>query len=73
MLKGDSDQESLYKWFRQVEHYRNVTVLDETGLIKQAWQDFAPEVANWFEAAMAQDYHFDFMPPAGEPIPVDGQ
>ena len=58
---------------RQVEHYGKVAVLDETGLIERAWQAFAPEALSWFEAIMSQDYHFDFPPPKGEPIPVDWQ
>ena len=47
-----------------------MAVLDETGLIEKASQDFAPEVLSWFEALVAQDYHFDFTP---QPIPVNWQ
>ena len=53
-----------------MEYDGKVAVLDETGLVEKASQDFAPEVLSWFEALVAQDYHFDFTP---QPILVNWQ
>jgi hypothetical protein len=48
LFDGKLDLEGLLKWQRGVEYYARLAGINETSLIRMAWQNFTPDILDWF-------------------------
>jgi hypothetical protein len=59
LFDGKLDLEGLLKWQRSIEHYAQLADMNQMSLISMAWQNFTPDVLEWFTHLLQTQYHVD--------------
>jgi hypothetical protein len=63
LFDGKLDLDGLLKWQQSVEYYARLAGMNETSLISTAWQNFTPDVLDWFTHFLRTQYNMDSFPP----------